>query len=542
VTFGQSGSGNGTFGYGIDPNSGPARSGTITAAGLTFSVTQAGCSFTFSPASASFPFGGGTDSFTVQPSPGTCTWTPTTTSDWITIASGQGGPGNGPARYSVAANPTPFVRSGNITVGAQQFPITQAAAPCTTSLSPATASVVAGGGTGTVRVSVTPTGCTWTATSANTLITVTSGGTGTNSGSVSYTVAANTGSQRSGAIRVNDQSFNIVQDAAPCSYTAIPDQSNFGVQGGASGIAIATSGGCPWTAASNATWISIIGATGGAGPARVSFTVGANSAAPRTGTMTIAGQTVTVAQDGLIAPTPQLTSVVNAASFSIGPISAGEIVTLRGSTLGPDPIVTMQTTADRQAMTTALAGTRVLFDGVAAPLVNTWATQVSAVAPYEINGKTSTRVQVEYQGVLSNALTLDVATSTPGIFSLGQAGTGQGAVLNEDYSVNRPAAPAKVGSMVQIFATGGGQTDPPQTDGVFVGLPLPRLIPPVAVRIGGLDSSVQYAGGAAGLIAGMVQVNAVVPDGVPTGDAVSVVVQFGDESSQDGVTIALQPQ
>src|SRR5262249_24094433 len=49
VTFGQSGSGSGSFGYGVQPNSGPQRTGTITVAGFTFSVTQAGCTFAFSP-------------------------------------------------------------------------------------------------------------------------------------------------------------------------------------------------------------------------------------------------------------------------------------------------------------------------------------------------------------------------------------------------------------------------------------------------------------------------------------------------------------
>jgi uncharacterized protein (TIGR03437 family) len=275
----------------------------------------------------------------------------------------------------------------------------------------------------------------------------------------------------------------------------------------------------------------------------VSFTVAANAGAPRTGTMTIASQTVVnVAQEGVTLPAPQLTSVVNGARYGSGPISAGEIVTLRGSTLGPDPLVGMQTTADGQGLTTTLAGTRVLFDGVAAPMVYTWTPQVSAVAPYGIDGQTTTRVQVEYQGVLSNPLTLNVAPATPGIFSLDASGAGQGAVLNQDYSVNGPKNPAMIGSVVQIFATGGGQTNPPGTDGKFVGLPLPHLILPVAVRIGGLDSSVQYSGGAPGLVAGLVQVNAVVPDGVETGDAVPIVVQIGDTSSQDGVTIAIQPQ
>ena len=204
VTFGQAGSGNGSFGYGVDPNSGVSRTGTITAAGRAYTITQAGCTFAFTPSSASYPFEGGGGSFTVQPTPSSCTWTGVTTSDWINISVASGGPGSGTIRYSVAANPTPFVRPGNITVGAQQFSITKAPAPCVTSLVPGATTVDANGGSGTFRVSVAPNGCTWTATSGSSFVTVTSGGSGTNSGTVGYSVAANTGAQRAGAIRVND--------------------------------------------------------------------------------------------------------------------------------------------------------------------------------------------------------------------------------------------------------------------------------------------------------------------------------------------------
>ena len=541
VSYGRSGSGNGTFGYGVEPNNGVARTGTITAAGQTYTVMQAGCTFSFNPAQAKYPFGGGTGSFSVTPSLA-CTWTPNTTSDWIRISSGPGGPGSGTVSYSVVANDLPSVRVGNITVGAQSFPITQDAAPCTTTLTPATATVVAGGGIGTFRVNVTPSGCEWRATSASTFITVTSGGSGKNSGIVGYSAAANTLSERRGSITVNDQSFNITQDGSACLYTATADKPNFGVQGGSSAVTITTSGGCQWTATSTAGWILFPGASSGTGPTRLNFTVAANTGAPRNGTMTVAGQTIAIAQEGLAVPAPQLSSVVNAARYGSGAISAGEIVTLRGSTLGPDPLVTMQTTADGLGLTTMLAGTRVLFDGVAAPMVYTWGPQVSAIAPFGIDGKTSTRVQVEYQGVLSNAVTMDVAPAAPGIFSLDASGTGQGAVLNQDFSVNGPSNPATIGSVVQIFTTGGGQTNPAGADGKFVGATLPRLILPVAVRIGGLDSSVQYSGGAPGLVAGVVQVNAVVPDGVQTGDAVPIVVQVGNASSQDGVTIAIRAQ
>jgi uncharacterized protein (TIGR03437 family) len=58
------------------------------------------------------------------------------------------------------------------------------------------------------------------------------------------------------------------------------------------------------------------------------------------------------------------------------------------------------------------------------------------------------------------------------------------------------------------------------------------------VTIGGVSATVQYAGGAQGIIAGVVQVNAVVPAGL-SGN-VPVVVTVGVNSSQAGVTIAVK--
>jgi uncharacterized protein (TIGR03437 family) len=173
-------------------------------------------------------------------------------------------------------------------------------------------------------------------------------------------------------------------------------------------------------------------------------------------------------------------------------------------------------------------------------MIYTWTPQVSAVVPYGVNGKSTTQVQVEYQGVLSNAVTVNVAPSTPGIFSLDSSGTGQGAVLNQDYSVNGAGNPAAANSVVQIFATGGGQTNPPGIDGKLVDLPLPQLLLPVTVTIGGLDAPVQYSGGAPGEVAGMVQINAVVSPNVQTGGAVPVLVRIGGVPTQDGITIAVR--
>jgi uncharacterized protein (TIGR03437 family) len=165
----------------------------------------------------------------------------------------------------------------------------------------------------------------------------------------------------------------------------------------------------------------------------------------------------------------------------------------------------------------------------------------SAVAPFWLAGRANTTIRVEVDGQLSNAVTLPVVATKPGIFSLNQSGTGQGAVLNPDYSVNGPANPVArwPDSYVQIYLTGGGITNPAGVDGGLVGSPLPVVVANVSVTIGGQNVPVYYAGGAPGLVHGVIQINAGTA-GVPTGAAVPVTIIIGGVASQAGITIAVQ--
>jgi uncharacterized protein (TIGR03437 family) len=113
-------------------------------------------------------------------------------------------------------------------------------------------------------------------------------------------------------------------------------------------------------------------------------------------------------------------------------------------------------------------------------------------------------------------------------------------VLNEDNSINGAANPAARGSTISIYATGEGQTAPAGVTGsVSTGSGTKPLVP-VTVKIGGLDAVVQYAGSSSGLVAGVLQVNAVVPGSIAPGTAVPVMVSVGGASSQQGVTIAVR--
>jgi uncharacterized protein (TIGR03437 family) len=182
----------------------------------------------------------------------------------------------------------------------------------------------------------------------------------------------------------------------------------------------------------------------------------------------------------------------------------------------------------------------VYFDGIAAPLVYTSAKQASAIVPYEVAGKTTTQMQVEYLGAFSDPISVPVAAAVPGIFTGDFSGTGQGAVLNQDGKLNSAANPADRNSVVSLYATGEGQTTPAGLDGKIASAALPRPALPVTVTIGGIPAEVTYAGGAQGLVAGGMQINARVPAAVAPGNAVPLVVSVGDINSRSGVTIAVK--
>ena len=235
---------------------------------------------------------------------------------------------------------------------------------------------------------------------------------------------------------------------------------------------------------------------------------------------------------------PALVSVVNGASFLSGPVSPGEIVTVFGTALGPLIPANLQLDQFGKVATT-LAGTELLFDDFPAPIIYSSAGQVSAIVPYGIAGNATTSVVAEYLGEHSTAVTIPVAASAPGIFVLNSSG--QGAILNQNSSVNSTANPAAPGSIVSIYATGEGQTNPAGDDGFIAQGPVAMPLLPVTVQIAGQNAPVSYAGAAPGEPSGVLQVNAMIPAGVPRGTSVPVVITVGTASSQSGVTVAIQP-
>jgi uncharacterized protein (TIGR03437 family) len=233
-----------------------------------------------------------------------------------------------------------------------------------------------------------------------------------------------------------------------------------------------------------------------------------------------------------------VSAVTNGASNLNGPVAPGEVVVIYGSGLGPSPLAQYQTDSNG-LVPTNVGGTSVYFNGVLAPVLYASANQVAAVAPFGIVGSLA-QMYVQYQNVTSAPFNLSVASQIPAIFTLNGSGTGQAAAIdNKDGSINGAARPAKVGDFVQLYITGAGQTSTSGTDGLINAAPLPVPIATVKVTIGGQTANVNFAGGAPGAVAGVIQVNAQIPSGITVGGTVPVVVQVGASNSQPGVTIAV---
>jgi uncharacterized protein (TIGR03437 family) len=143
-------------------------------------------------------------------------------------------------------------------------------------------------------------------------------------------------------------------------------------------------------------------------------------------------------------------------------------------------------------------------------------------------------------GVQSNTMSIPVAAAKPGIFSANSSGAGQGAILNEDSTVNSPSNPAGRNTIIQIFATGEGGTAPPGVDGKIAADVYPKPLLRVVISIGGKNAEVVYAGAAPFQVAGLLQVNARIPDGVAPSASVPVILTVGTSSSRAGISVAIK--
>ena len=237
--------------------------------------------------------------------------------------------------------------------------------------------------------------------------------------------------------------------------------------------------------------------------------------------------------------------VVNAADYAGGGIAPNEVVTILGRGIGPAKLTASPPPVDGR-MDTTLADTRILFNGVPAPLLYVSDTQSSAVVPQDVAHGNTVKVEVEYRGVRSEPLTLPVAAARPGIFTIDASGKGQGAILNQDGSLNSSANPATPGSVITLFITGAGATDPAVADGAVLSDVIAKPQLPVAVLFDDptedgtvSPAEVVSAESVSGSVVGLLQVKVHLPSWVKTGSATAIYVEVGSEIAESGVTLSV---
>ena len=309
------GTGSGRLTYVVASQTGTTdRTGTLTVAGTVVTVTEAAappptepCTFSIAPNTATFPAAGGNGEIVVTASASTCTWTAASAAPWLAIQGVAGGTGSGRVAYTVGGHTGTADRVGTLTVAGFTATITQTAPPpnpCTFSIAPNAATLPAAGGSGEIVVTASAATCAWTATSAAPWITIQGAAAGTGSGRLAYTVANHTGAtDRVGTLTIAGYTATITQTAPPppCTFTVAPLELTVALLGALNlEVNVTTSATCSWTAVSQDNWITINGAASGTGSGSIRVSVAASLLTGRTGTLVVAGQTVTVTQTGLL--------------------------------------------------------------------------------------------------------------------------------------------------------------------------------------------------------------------------------------------------
>lgn len=227
---------------------------------------------------------------------------------------------------------------------------------------------------------------------------------------------------------------------------------------------------------------------------------------------------------------PRLEAILNSAGNLAAPLSPGAIVSLYGDQLGPAQPVAA--TPSNGRFPTELAGVQVLVGGRAVPLLFVSRGQINAVLPFDLGEDLLVQVKVTYNGQTSNFFQMTTTEAAPELFN---------AVVNADGTLNSPQNPAARGSTVSVWLTGVGAFSPQRADGTVEGTtgPFPQIDAPIRVLLAGYDAAVTYAGAAPGLVAGIAQINFVIPEHVQDGRNLIVIV--GDSPWATKTSIAVLP-
>jgi uncharacterized protein (TIGR03437 family) len=322
--------------------------------------------------------------------------------------------------------------------------------------------------------------------------------------------------------------------ATTCSYSVSPTTVPVVSSGGMPSVTIQTGAACSWTVSSLPSWI-IASANTGSGSTTLTFTVAANSGAPRSAQITVAGITVTVSQASSVLLV-NTGGVVDGASFT-APVVPGSIAAIFGNFLLAAPVG-----VSAFPIPTNLGGLSLQFgDGPLAPLFYANVGQVNAQVPWELAGQSQTTITATINGQTSAAETVSLATYAPGIFAINSEGTGQGAILDANYHLvdaSNPAIPGQTTILIYCTGLGPVSSNQPATGAPASLTNLAHTSSPVTATIGGVSANVTFSGLAPGYV-GLYQVNVEVPAAVVANSAAPVAISIGSVQSNT-VTIAVE--
>ena len=278
---------------------------------------------------------GGTASVPVT-APQECGWDATTPATWITGLAPSSGQGTAMLEFQVAPNPAPIARETDVLINQERVHVSQDAAPCVYTIAPNNQTIPAAGGAGTINVT-TLTGCSWNGVADVPWITITGAASGSGNGTIRFSAASNGGAQRDGTVTIAGQVATISQSAPvtpapgpspspspspnpspsptpnpnpspspgpapsptppPCTYAITPTTYAASPGGGAGPtVSVSAVNGCTWTATSNVSWLTVTSGAIGNGNGSVTFSVASNPSNARSGSLTIAGHTLSVQQ------------------------------------------------------------------------------------------------------------------------------------------------------------------------------------------------------------------------------------------------------
>jgi uncharacterized protein (TIGR03437 family) len=224
--------------------------------------------------------------------------------------------------------------------------------------------------------------------------------------------------------------------------------------------------------------------------------------------------------------------------ISQGPaVAPGELISLSGLGMGPNVGVAYELSPDG-TVPTSLDGVQVFFDDIPAPLLYVQSQQINAIAPFELAGLVSSKLTVVYNSATIGSINVSVELVDPQLFRLHAGFSTQAVALNQDGTVNGRSNPAAAGSAISLFGTGFGPNAIQGVTGTISPLETETALLNVGVQLNSIPAMVQWAGAAPGMLAGIGQIDIIVPPGTGRGPVPVQVqitlptgVQYGNSTS-----------